>query len=297
MHHRDRGSGLISLMLALSLSVGIVLSAIHLTAQAERSHQRARQLSLMEDQAYQIFDLIERLLQHAGYVNVAMPMSVLSSRPIEGAIDGLDDATVSGTAQTMVNIAPSSSLASDLLVIRLRGDATGLVLNCAGFAVPLASQSDEFTGRSIFYIGLDPMNEPELRCHYRGASAWTSQAVASGVLGFQVRFGVDVDDDGLPNNFLSASQLSGTVSITVPSSLPLRTRIVALHIALLMRSPQHLGSIGAPKPIDLFGTNGVGCNSADDDGAHVLPQQLKPNRLHRQFDKIIFLNNSLRPDA
>jgi type IV pilus assembly protein PilW len=284
-------------MLALSLSIGIVLSAIHLTAQAERSHQRARQLSLMEDQAYQVFDLIERLLQQAGYVNVAMPMSVVSSRPIEGAIDGLDDATVSGAAQTMVNIAPSSSLASDLLVIRLRGDATGLVLNCAGFPVPLASQSDELTGRSILYIGLDPMNEPELRCHYHGASAWTSQAVASGVLAFQVRFGVDVDDDGLPNNFLSASQLSDTASTTLSLSLPLRTRIVALHIALLMRSPQHLGSIGTPKPIDLFGTNGVGCNSADDDGAHVLPQQLKPNRLHRQFDKIIFLNNSLRPDA
>ena len=297
MHCRGRGSGLVSLMLALSLSVGIVLSAIHLTAQAERSQQRARQLSLMEDQAYQVFDLIERLLQQAGYVNVAMPMSVLSSRPIDGAIDGLDDATVSGTAQTMVNIAPSNSLGSDLLVIRLRGDATGLVLNCAGFAIPLASQSDEFAGRSILYIGLDPFNEPELRCHYRGASAWTSQAVASGVLAFQVRFGVDVDDDGLPNNFLSASQLSDTASTALPSSLPLRTRIVALHIALLMRSPQPLGWVGAPKPIDLFGTNGVGCNSADDGGAHVFPQQLKPNRLHRQFDKIIFLNNSLRPDA
>jgi hypothetical protein len=29
----------------------------------------------------------------------------------------------------------------------------------------------------------------------------------------------------------------------------------------------------------------------------VLPSQLKPNRLYRQFDKVIFLNNSLRPDA
>ena len=297
MHCRGRGSGLVSLMLALSLSIGIVLSAIHLTAQAERSHQRARQLSLMEDQAYQVFDLIERLLQQAGYVNVAMPMSVVSSRPIEGAIDGLDDATVSGTAQTMVNIAPSSSLASDLLVIRLRGDATGLVLNCAGFAVPLASQSDELTGRSILYIGLDPMNEPELRCHYHGASAWTSQAVASGVLAFQVRFGVDVDDDGLPNNFLSASQLSDTASTTLSLSLPLRTRIVALHIALLMRSPQRIGWVGTPRPIDLFGINEVVCDSAEDGSAYVLPQQLKPNRLYRQFDKIIFLNNSLRPDA
>ncbi len=251
----------------------------------------------MEDQAYQVFDLIERLLQQAGYVNVALPMSVLPARPLNGAVDGLDDAAVTGTVQTMVNIGPSSSLASDLLVIRLRGDTNGLVVNCAGFAIPAAKLPDDVTGRSILYIATDPMNEPELRCHYHGSSTFTSNAVASGVLAFQVRFGVDTDDDGIPNNFLSASQLSDFASTVTPSSLSLRTRIVALHIALLMRSTQRFGSADTLKPVDMFGTSSVGCKPVIDNGAYVLPEQLKPNRLHRRFDKVIFLNNSLRPDA
>ena len=114
MRRVDRGESLVSLMLALSLSLGIVLSAIHLTVQAELLHQRSRQLSLLEDQAHQVIELIERLLQQAGYVDVVKPMPVQAARPLEGAIDGADNAIVSGNAQASIVTAKSVSLASDL---------------------------------------------------------------------------------------------------------------------------------------------------------------------------------------
>lgn len=297
MRRADRGESLVSLMLALSISLGIVLSAIHLTVQAELLHQRARQLSLLEDQAHQVIELIERLLQQAGYVDVVKPMPVQAARPLEGAIDGADNAIVSGNTQAGIAMAKSVSLASDLLLIQLRGDSAGTVINCAGFPIPVVSGPNDHTGRSILYVGLDPANEPELRCFFRGTSQWSSQALASGVLTFQVRFGLDTDNDGLPNLFVGPSKLSDLTVHQKVSDVSVRTQIVAVHIALLMRSTQRLGSSTLLKPFLLFGNLPQICANdfaADD---QILPSQLKSYRLYRQFDKLIFLNNSLRPDA
>ena len=297
MRRADRGESLVSLMLALSLSLGIVLSAIHLTVQAELLHQHARQSSLLEDQAHQVIELIERLLQQAGYVDVVKAMSVQAARPLEGAINGADNAIVSGHSQVGVVTANSASLASDLLLIHLHGDDTGTVINCAGFAIPAASGPNDLASRSILYVGLDPSNEPELRCYFRGASQWSSHALASGVLTFQVRFGIDTDHDGLPNQFVSPSQLSDIAETQAVSELSPRTRIVALHIALLMRSTQRITSSIAMKPFLLFGENPEVCINKLGTDERVLPSQLKSDRIYRQFDKVIFLNNSLRPDA
>lgn len=297
MRRADRGESLVSLMLALSLSLGIVLSAIHLTVQAELLHQRARQLSLLEDQAHQVIELIERLLQQAGYVDVTKPMPAQAARPLEGAIDGADNAIVSGYSEAGMVTAKSVSLASDILLIHLRGDDAGAVINCAGFVVPAASGPNDLAGRSILYVGLDPSNEPELRCYFRGTSQWSSQALASGVLTFQVRFGLDTDADGLPNLFVSPSQLADITDNQSASELSPRTRIVALHIGLLMRSTQRLASSMVSTPFLLFGEKPEACANELGTAEQVLPSQLKSNRLYRQFDKVIFLNNSLRPDA
>ena len=284
-------------MLSLSLSLSIVLSALHLHAQADLLHQRARHLWLLEDQANQLLELIERLLQQAGYVDVTKPMSILPARPLQGAIDGIDDAMLSGNTPTGFTVANSVSLASDLLHLRLRGDASGVVVDCAGFAIPAASAPDDLSGRVVLYIGLDPLNEPELRCQFRGAAQWTSQAIASGVLSLQIRFGIDTDNDNLPNYFLNATQLAEKADHQSGSGISLRTQIVAVHVALLMRSTQRLGTPKITQPFNLFGELAGSCSGNQDVGAKIQPTQLKSHRLYRQFDKVIFLKNSLRPDA
>jgi hypothetical protein len=121
--------------------------------------------------------------------------------------------------------------------------------------------------------------------------------LASGVLTFQVRFGLDTDDDGLPNLFVGPSKLSDLTTHQKVSDVSLRTRIVAVHIALLMRSTQRLGSSIRLKPFLLFGNLPQMCANDLATDEQVLPSQLKSYRLYRRFDKLIFLNNSLRPDA
>lgn len=309
MKQAGRGEVLISLMLALSLSLGIVLSALHLTAQAGLLHQHARQQSLLENQANQVLELIERLLQQAGYIDVTVPMAALPARPLSWTIDAIDNASVTGVASVsgassvssgpapVVSTKKSASLASDVLMIRLRGNTQDSVLNCAGFTVAAPSGPADAAGLSMLYVDLDPANEPELRCYYSGASQWSSHAIASGVLSFQVRLGIDTDDDGLPNFFVSGSQLSSKVRQQATSELSLRTRIVAVHIGLLMRSTQRMATPVNQKPLRLLSEPAPTCSSYQDPEAHVIPSQLKSYRLHQVFEKIIFLNNSLRPDA
>lgn len=296
MRRGRRGSALVSLMIALALSTGIALAAMRLIAQSSAQYQQVEQLVLMEDQAAYAIDLIGRALQQAGHVDATQPMAALPARPFEGAVSAIDDATVTAATPAIDVPVAGAHLGSDVLAIRFAGDAAGTVINCAGFSVPLALAGAVDKGFSIFHVALDAQDEPELRCKYRGASQWSSQAIATGVESFQVLFGIDTDGDGLPNDFVSASRLAALDAASVPSGLSIRTRIVAVHLALLMRSPQPVKA-RPPLAIDLFGRLYGDRHANDDPGTRIDPSRLKPGRLHRQYDAVIFLNNSLRPDA
>ncbi len=296
MKRGEVGSGLISLMIALAVSMGIVLAAMRLIAHSNAEYQRVEQLALMEEQANYVFDLIARSLQQAGHVDATRPMPSSPARPFAGALDGLDNSTVTaGTEAISVSI-PGAHLGSDVLAVHFAGDASGAMRNCAGFVVPPSLTGIDERLVSIFHVALDALGEPELRCKYRGSAQWTSQAIATGIESFQLLFGVDADGDGLPNDFVSASRLK-VMAADTPSSQPsIHTRIVAVHVALLLRSAQPVNR-QLMQAIDLFGPGYADRHAADDPGTRIVPAQLDPHRLHRHFDAVIFLNNSLRPDA
>lgn len=297
MRARSPGSTLVSLMVALAVSTVIALAAIRLIAQSSAEYQRLEQLSLMEDQAAYAIDLIAQALNQAGHVDATQPMAALPARPFDGAVNAIDNATVAAGVPAVDVPVHGGHLGSDVLVIRFAGDAAGTMKNCAGFAVPPSLSGVDDRGISIFHVALDALNEPELRCKYRGSSQWNSQAVATGVESFQVLFGVDADGDGLANDFVSASRVADIDAATLSSAPSIRTRIVSVHVALLLRSPQVLKSIGRSRAIDMFGQLYGDRHEADDPGTRIRPSRLMPDRLRRRYDAVIFLNNSLRPDA
>lgn len=291
------GSTLVSLMVALALSTGIALAAMRLIAQSNAEYQRLEQLSLMEDQAAYVIDLIAQALQQAGHVDATQPMTALPARPFYGAVNAIDNASVASGVPAVDASVHGGHLGSDVLVIRFAGDAAGTMKNCAGFAVSPSLAGADDKGISIFHVAVDALNEPELRCKYRGSSQWSSQAIATGVESFQVLFGVDTDDDGLANDFVSASRTAEIEAATVSSAPSLSTRIVAVHVALLLQSPLAVKSLRQTRAIDMFGRLYGDRHEADDPGTRIVPSRLLPNRLHRRYDAVIFLNNSLRPDA
>ena len=284
-------------MIALSMSTAIGLSAMRLIAQSNAEYQRVEQLALIEDQAAQALEIIAQSLQQAGHVDATLPMGVVFARPSDGAVNGIDNSIVASGTPAIDQPVSGAHLGSDVLVVRFTGDAAERISNCAGFPVPPSSTGADDRGFSVFHVALDGLNEPELRCKYRGPSQWTSQAIATGVESFQVLFGVDTDGDGLPNDFVSASRVAAMEASALASQLSIRTRIVAVEVALLMRSPQAVKMQSALRAIDMFGQRYADLHEADDPGTRIASSRLKSDRLHRRYSAVIFLNNSLRPDA
>jgi len=290
-HRWERGASLLAVLLALSLTLIVTLSSLRVMAMSNAEYLQAEQAMLMDDQSNHVFDMMARLLQQAGHVDPTQSMASPPARPFDGALAGYDNARPASAGSAV----PTSGapLGSDLLEIRLSGDAAGRILDCTGLPVPHAP-TDDRAGVSQLYVALDRADEPELRCRTRAGEQWSSQAMATGVAGFQLLYGLDSEGDGLPNDFVNASLLR-TSDAHRPSGQPSAwTRVVAVHVAVLLRSARQPAR-SAQRTINLFGTRYAELHEADDPGVRLKPEQLEVDRRYRRYDTVIFLRNSLEP--
>ncbi len=291
MKRRARGASLLALMVALSLSLAVTLSSLRVMAMANAGYSQAEQAMLMDEQAGHVFELLARLLQQVGHLDPTQPMPAWPSRPSVGALAGHDNAQPAAAAGSPPKA--GGVLGSDLLELRLTGDAAGRILDCTGLPVPVAAEDDD-VGVNQFFVAPDRAGEPELRCRTRTGGQWNSQAIAAGVSGFQLLYGLDADRDGLPNDFVSASGLRTIDARRPPGQASAWTRVVAVHVALLLRSARQPAR-GARRTIDLLGERYAQAHGAGDPGVRLAPEVLDPYRRYQRYDMVIFLNNSLEP--
>lgn len=81
-------------------------------------------------------------------------------------------------------------------------------------------------GITVFYIGISGGGEPALyQIDYNLGSAGVPVALVEGVENMQILYGVDLDGDDVPENYVSADALGANAD-----------RVVAIRIALLLRS-------------------------------------------------------------
>jgi type IV pilus assembly protein PilW len=173
--------------------------------------------------------------------------------------------------------------------------------------VPAPVDLDRDRGWSIFYVGLDAGGEPELRCKYRGKSAWNAEAVARGVESFQVLYGVDTDLDGTPNRFMSASEidrldqylvLDGANAVQRLLDKNRKTfwkRVIAIQVGILVRSATGVRSGEQNQRYDLFGQSYAASFSESDKGTSILESSLTKRelgRIRKPFRSTIYLRNT-----
>ncbi len=310
------GTALINLMLSVTLSLLLVLSAVRLLQTSLALYLEEEQFARMEADAAYLLDLLERSLQQLGYVDPMLPDDVVVGRPSEGAVRGLDNALITAGSEGIAAASAGALHGSDVIAIHFQGDASGQRLNCAGFSVPrfvagatnansainASSVSSVDQGWSVFHTASGPLGEPELRCKYRGDSQWESQALISGVETFQILYGIDTDGDGLPNTFLNATRMNAAEATQTPGLDSPWTLVVAVRVALLMRSPAFVkieSRLTHPKLVELFGHAYAELFASSDPGTRILPAAFSQRApcLRRQFDRLIFLRNSLRSSA
>lgn len=311
---RHAGVTLPELMVSLALSLLVVLVATSLLLSSKSAYTANEDAVVIQESGRHVLEIVARALRQAGHEDWDGSGATRLTEPTDSAsLTGLDARSLKSTNVAMDSPLVKSVNGSDVLGIRFHGAGAGehgdgSMLNCAGFGVPsvLEKGATSERGWSIFFVAEDSLGEPELRCKYRGKSSWSAVAIARGVESFQVLYGLDTDADGLPNQFLNATQieslddalvLSGSDTGALGVDRNRKThwkRIVALKVALLMRGAHPARADALAKSYDLFGKDYGDAYADSDPGTRIeeirLPSKSR-NRIRKAFIATVQLRN------
>lgn len=285
LKHRQCGLTMIELMVAMGLGLTVLLAACTLLIGTTRAHAALVASSEMDDSGRYAMDALARAVRMAAHVDWERTPVLDTAAPAR--IGGGDAASLSRTGFGIDEYLPDAVNGSDVLALRFPGsgnapDGNGATLDCAGFP----KHRDE-EGWSIFYVARNAQGKAELRCKYRGNANWSSDAVASNVDSFQVLYGLDTDDDGVPNRYVRALELAALdAGLLLTSSAPgereaelrLRThwkRVVTVRAALLLHGPRLEPGLGEAIVHDLFGPDHAAALSGSDPGTRLSEAQLR----------------------
>ena len=306
------GLTIVELMVAMAVGLLVVLATAALLVTTKTSYIVQDEGARVQETGRYAIEAITRAVRQAGYENWSTgSAALLNTSEISANIAGLDASTLKESTPGIESPSPKSINGSDVLAVRFIGSGSGTggdgtLLNCAGFGVaePVNLESDR--GWSIFYIGSDTSGEPELRCKYFGKTSWNTEAIARGVEGFQVLYGLDTDDDGLSNQFITATAINNLDKLLLLEGADASSRnldrnrkthwknVVAIKIAILVRSGQTARADPKAQEFDLFGKQYADAHATTDTGTRVQEAKMSVanrNRLRKIFVTTIQLRN------
>ena len=287
---------MIGLMVAMAVSCGVLLTSVSLLQIARENFQYHHQATLLEDSAVFALEIIARTLQQAAYndsLGSMQPISETSPFKLsDGSVQGLDNARMSSDAASIGTPSGAAVNGSDVMAVNLRS-VDGDAINCAAFVVSDASVQSSESSWVIFHIVPGADGEPDLHCRYRGQQKWDSQTILSGVEFFQVLYGLDTDGDNLPNQYLSASAMAKKDKAKTANAPSVWRDVVAVHVALILRSATGNNKPAVLKEFSLFGEDYVAANAKADPGTRIGPDDLALSvrtRARRHVESVIFLH-------
>jgi type IV pilus assembly protein PilW len=216
----QQGMTLIECMIALTLGMLVILASTALFLSAQKTYLAIDDSARIGDTGAFAMDALAAAIRQANYANYADYSgagAMTPPKPPGNTLFGLDDTTLMGRSQYPARIHGING--SDALFTRFMAtDATGAIdpnmLNCAGHSAKHASapgNAEASYNWSIFYIALDRSDEPELFCRYRSKNnTFGADAIARDVDSMQFLYGVDHNQDGLPDTFLDADAIAAS---------------------------------------------------------------------------------------
>jgi type IV pilus assembly protein PilW len=285
------GLTLVELMISIAIGLVVMLAATALLLSSKSAYTGQDEEARMDESGRYALEIVARAVRQAGYLGRDGAAVPIIDTP---AILGLDASTVRRNTPGIEAPSPSGINHSDVLAVRYLGSGSGsgdgTILNCAGFSVP----ADGSQGSSIFYVAADAAGEPQLYCKYAGSAGWTADAVVRGVESFQVLYGVDADEDGLPERMLPADAIGPVPEDAAAARDSLWARVVAVRVALLMRATGS-GKAGTENRVyDLFGNDYGDMYGAADHGTRIDESGLAPTlqrRMRRIYSTTIQVRN------
>ncbi|MEA5098214.1 MAG: PilW family protein [Burkholderiaceae bacterium] len=330
---KQRGLTLVELMVSIVLGLMVVLAATALLVSSKSSYTTQDDESVVRDAGRYALENITRSVRQSAFVNLdtetvansgTLQAPITMTSTMSANLKGYDGKTlISDSSATLTDSDVTSDgvvNGSDVLAVRFFGvgnkttgsinkDGYGSIVDCAGFGVSAPTSqttADADRGWSIYYVAKDATGEPQLRCKYRGESSkgygWSSESIVRGVESFQVLYGVDTDNDKIPNQYLTATQIDALDAAAAKDN-PGKTlneytywkKVVVIKVALLMRGEKNVQGDTSTMVFDLFGKAYSDANASNDTGSHIevskLDAQVK-KRVRKLFETTIQYRNS-----
>lgn len=196
--HNMRGLTLVELLVAMTLMLLVTFGTIAIFVSSSQGHRTVDSSQQLDDSARFAFKIIGNAIRNAGYRDSTLSKNIF-----------LDCAN---TADAQPCPVLGSDGGSDTLALRFYGSgsagaADGNMVTCTGQAVAGAPSAYNDLGLSQFWVRNDA-GEPALACTSSVGGALSTENILRGVESLQVMYGVDTDNDGIPNRFVNASDIT-----------------------------------------------------------------------------------------
>lgn len=321
---QQAGFTLVELMVAIVLILLIVLVATGVLLASKSSFATNDSVSQLQDQSRFGTYVLRRLSEQAGYEDYTNPNG--SNRASDAVTDaaaliaaatpcysvdvcGINNRRVN--ANQVINGAAGrtgtftdgqgNSITTDTLVIRFQGrslptDVTqpdGSMIDCAGNgqAAPMPNSSAVSSRAiSVFYVDYSATTgEPELMCSYIGTTgAVGSISLVRGIDTFQVLYGLDTNDDSVPEAYVRADQIPAAAAAAGVTQQTMWRRVRAVRFGMILRGPVGSGpaSDGNTRVLYPLGAQAAG----EPSGTFAVPND---RRLRRVVTFTVMLRNNL----
>ena len=246
---RARGFSLVELMVGMTL--GLIASAAAGAAflNAHAAYLAATDRVLIEERGQRALAILSTLLRQSGWPGEPASGTAGTAGTDLPVVSGADNCgqPAMATVPACARAAPGQS---DALLVRFSGsglpaapaqpddtmtDCSGYPVAASAANVAAAAPTAGYVAENLLYVAAGADGVPQLLCRYPArrnglidGSGWTSGALVRGVESLQLRYGVDMDQDGRPERFETASAIPALGEAAWQ-------RVVAVQIAIAVR--------------------------------------------------------------
>ncbi|GJG96629.1 PilW family protein [Cupriavidus pauculus] len=295
---RHGGFTLAGTMVGIALGLIATLAALTSFQLMRDAYANVVDGMLIEELGQRALSVLAHAIRQAGWIPAHVALAPAHPTPAP-PLEGRDDCA-QPTFRTHMQCARAGVLRSDALLVRMSGSglaadptlSDGTMSDCGGYALPAraARHGDAalpfHASTNFFYIGRASDGVPQLLCRYPSrlggrvnAATQTAGTLVRGVETMQLRYGVDVDDDGRIDRFVPARAWHTQGSAGWH-------RVRAVQIALVVRGDRPTVAPSTSQRLTLLPSTGP--DDADD---QVFVPATDPHLRRRVFATTVRLRN------
>lgn len=226
---RQNAFSLVELMIAIAIGLFLLAGLLTVFLSVRQTSIEQGQLAQVQDDERIALTLITDVVQEAGYFNNTDPLHLTNAQTVFSATSPFTapGQSIYGTHGT----GPQG----DGITVRFNTVSGDDVINCLGTSNTLAPNTTA-TYSNTFSVVTDTNNVSHLVCSLNGGP---TQNLVDNVQNLQIAYGVDTDNDGKEDSYLSANDVKNA---------NLWTKVISVKISITFANPlaKQLGQTNYP---------------------------------------------------